>query len=95
MRVEGAQAVPILGITPGSSLAVAAALFCASVCFVGLIFLLGSVGGSQQAVAGAGWACPGVFPGVCGTPGEVQRGAKNSLCVKLPWASSPCMDGSR
>ncbi len=51
----------ILGIMPGSAVAVAAALFCASVCFVGLIFLLGSIGGSQQAVAGAGWATLIVF----------------------------------
>ena len=51
----------ILGIAPGSVLAVAAALFCASACFVGLIFLLGSIGGSQQAVAGAGWATLIVF----------------------------------
>ncbi len=45
-----------LDIGPQSLLGLALAVPSACVAFVGLVFLFGSVGGSEQAVAGAGWA---------------------------------------
>ncbi|HMR77151.1 MAG TPA: ABC transporter permease [Polyangiaceae bacterium] len=45
-----------LDIGPQSLWGLALALPSACVAFVGLVFLFGSVGGSEQAVAGAGWA---------------------------------------
>lgn len=45
-----------LGVTVGSVLAALGAILCLAVCFVGLTLLLGSLGKTEQSVAGAGWA---------------------------------------